>query len=66
MNIDKFKKNYVIMTDEKKRLIDSLQNDIRVLKAKLEHYIRILRETEKLIEEKEEVVSSLFGFPIKM
>ncbi len=54
------------MTDEKKRLIDSLQNDIRVLKAKLEHYIRILRETEKLIEEKEEVVSSLFGFPIKM
>lgn len=49
------------MTDEKRELIDKLNEDIRVLENKIKVHLNSLASFEKGITEKQEILNLLYG-----
>lgn len=58
--------NLVHMTNEKRLLIKSLINEISQLNIKRQFLITAMIETERLIDEKQEIVNELMGLPISI
>lgn len=59
MNMD-----FIIMTEEKRKLIDLLNGDIAILEAQIKNNIRYIEANEKLMNEKQEIVNTLMGLPV--
>lgn len=56
--------DFIIMTEEKRKLIDLLNGDIAILEAQIKNNIRYIEANEKLMNEKQEIVNTLMGLPV--